>query len=98
MKANNKKIKNIKNIKISSDTHYLLKKYCKKHGLKMFAFVELLIKDKCKSHLGKDVISRIVNGKKQNYEIHTLLKICLALNCTPNQIIEKDNFIETQIK
>ena len=56
------------------------------------------IKDKCKSHLGKDVISRIVNGKKQNYEIHTLLKICLALNCTPNQIIEKDNFIETQIK
>tara|TARA_B100001778_G_C18580612_1_gene627224 strand:+ start:1308 stop:1478 length:171 start_codon:yes stop_codon:yes gene_type:complete len=53
MKANNKKIKNIKNIKISSDTHYLLKKYCKKHGLKMFAFVELLIKDKCKS--AKDI-------------------------------------------
>jgi len=49
MKANNKKEKEIKNIKISVESHHLLKKYCKKHGLKMFAFVELLIKDKCKS-------------------------------------------------
>ena len=49
MKANNKKIKDIKNIKISVESHQLLKKYCKKHGLKMFAFIELLIKEKCKS-------------------------------------------------
>ena len=53
MKANNKKQKSIKNIKISSESHNLLKKHCKKHGLKMFAFVELLIKDKCKS--SKDI-------------------------------------------
>ncbi len=57
-----------------------------------------IIKDNCKSYLGKDVISRIVNGKKQNYEIYTLLKICMALNVTPNQIIEKENFVNTQIK
>tara|TARA_R110002110_G_scaffold340576_1_gene550727 strand:- start:423 stop:668 length:246 start_codon:yes stop_codon:yes gene_type:complete len=57
-----------------------------------------LIKDNCNSYLGKDVISRIVNGKKQNYEIYTLLKICLALNVTPNQIIEKEDFINTQLK
>ena len=57
-----------------------------------------IIKDNCKSYLGKDVISRIVNGKKQNYEIYTLLKICMALNVTPNQIIEKDSFINTQLK
>jgi len=57
-----------------------------------------IIKDNCNSYLGKDVISRIVNGKKQNYEIFTLLKICMALNVTPNQVIEKDSFIETQIK
>ncbi len=56
-----------------------------------------IIKDNCKTYLGKDVISRIVNGKKQNYEIHTLLKICLALNVTPNEIIEKEQFIKTQI-
>jgi len=57
-----------------------------------------IIKDNCKSYLGKDVISRIVNGKKQNYEIYTLLKICMALNVTPNQIIEKEGFLETQLK
>tara|TARA_R110001583_G_scaffold78660_2_gene213000 strand:- start:1 stop:168 length:168 start_codon:yes stop_codon:yes gene_type:complete len=39
----------IKNLKISTETHTLLKKYCNDKGLKMFAFVELLIKEKCKS-------------------------------------------------
>lgn len=57
-----------------------------------------IIKANCKSYLGKDVISMIVNGKKKNYEIYTLLKICVALNVTPNEIIEKDDFIKTQIK
>ena len=56
------------------------------------------IKNTCNSYLGKDVISMIVNGKKKNYEIYTLLKICVALNITPNEIIEKDDFIDTQIK
>jgi DNA-binding Xre family transcriptional regulator len=56
------------------------------------------IKSDCKSYLGKDVISKIVNGKKQNYEIYTLLKICVALNVTPNEIIEKNHFVETQLK
>lgn len=56
------------------------------------------IKDTCNTHLGKDVISKIVNGKKTNYEIYTLLKICVALNVTPNEIIEKDDFVNTQLK
>jgi DNA-binding Xre family transcriptional regulator len=57
-----------------------------------------LIKDKCKSYLGQDVISRIVNGKKTNYETYTLLKICLALKCTPNQLIETERFKEKCLK
>ncbi len=56
------------------------------------------IKNNCHSYLGKDVISRMINGKKTNYEIHTLLKICMALNVTPNEVIEKDSFIELQVK
>tara|TARA_R110002124_G_scaffold212856_1_gene378922 strand:+ start:2582 stop:2839 length:258 start_codon:yes stop_codon:yes gene_type:complete len=56
-----------------------------------------LIKDNCKTYLGKDVISRIVNGKKTNYEIFTLLKICMALNVTPDQVIEKQDFLKSQI-
>jgi len=39
--------KNIKNIKIDSGVHKLLKDYCNKNGLKMFQFVEKLIKEKC---------------------------------------------------
>ena len=46
--TNNKNINKIKNLKISEGTHSILKKYCKSNGLKMFAFVELLIKEKCK--------------------------------------------------
>ena len=48
MPSQHKKQK-IKNLKISTETHSLLKKYCNDKGLKMFAFVELLIKEKCKS-------------------------------------------------
>lgn len=40
-------MKRDKNIKITPITHNLLKKYCDDNGLKMFAFVEKLIKDKC---------------------------------------------------
>jgi DNA-binding Xre family transcriptional regulator len=56
------------------------------------------IKNNCNTHLGKDVISKIVNGKKTNYEIFTLLKLCVALDVTPNEIIEKDDFISSQLK
>ena len=47
--SNNKNTKKIKNLKISEDVHQTLKEYCKSNGLKMFAFVELLIKEKCKT-------------------------------------------------
>ena len=56
------------------------------------------IKLMCKSSLGNDVISKIVNGQKLNYHIDTLLKICVALNLTPNDIVEKDIFIQNQLK
>jgi hypothetical protein len=40
-------MKRDKNLKITSTTHQILKKYCEENGLKMFSFVEKLIKDKC---------------------------------------------------
>jgi hypothetical protein len=40
-------MKRSKNLKITPSTHKILKDYCKENGLKMFAFVEKLIKDKC---------------------------------------------------
>jgi hypothetical protein len=41
-------MKREKNIKITPQTHKILKEYCEKNGLKMFAFVEKIIKEKCK--------------------------------------------------
>lgn len=40
-------MKRDKNIKITPLTHEILKKYCEFHGLKMFQYVELLIKKNC---------------------------------------------------
>ena len=40
-------MKRDKNIKITPITHELLKKYCEENGLKMFQYVESLIKKNC---------------------------------------------------
>ena len=40
-------MKRDKNLKITPKTHELLKKYCEQNGLKMFSFVEKLIRDVC---------------------------------------------------
>lgn len=40
-------MKRDKNIKITDKTHQILKKYCEENGLKMFQYVEKLIKESC---------------------------------------------------
>jgi hypothetical protein len=42
----NKK-KEIKNLKIDTKVHEVLKKYCDKRGIKMYKFLENLILEKC---------------------------------------------------
>jgi DNA-binding Xre family transcriptional regulator len=74
-----------------------LKKYLRENDISQTELFNK-IQEKCIFSLGSDVISKIVSGKKNNYEINTLLKICIALNLTPNDIIEKDLFIEKHIK
>jgi hypothetical protein len=39
--------KTIKNLKISVETHKVLKDYCDKKGIKMYRFLENLILEKC---------------------------------------------------
>lgn len=48
-----KEPKKIKNLKISHETHEVLKKYCDKRGLKMYKFLESMILENCKEK--KDV-------------------------------------------
>jgi len=52
-------MKRDKNLKITPQTHKLLKEYCEKNGLKMFAFVEKLIKEKCT--VKKDIYGDDIN-------------------------------------
>ena len=40
-------MKKIKNIKISEETHDILKKYCEENGLKLYKFLEKLIIKNC---------------------------------------------------
>jgi len=40
-------MKKIKNIKISEESHDILKKYCEENGLKLYKFLETLIKKTC---------------------------------------------------
>jgi hypothetical protein len=40
-------MKKIKNIKISIESHEMLKTYCDKHGLKIYKFLEFMIKKTC---------------------------------------------------
>lgn len=57
-----------------------------------------LIADRCNTPIGYDRISNIVNGKINNVSVYTLLKICIALDVTPNDIIEREPFIESECK
>ena len=41
-------MKKIKNLKISEESHKLLKKHCDKNGFKIYKFLEKLIEDTCK--------------------------------------------------
>jgi hypothetical protein len=41
-------MKRSKNLKITPNTHKILKEFCEENDLKMFAYVETLIKNNCK--------------------------------------------------
>jgi len=46
-------MKKIKNIKISEETHELLKTYCEEKGFKLYKFLENLIRKTCQKE--KDI-------------------------------------------
>ena len=50
MSKDNKKIKNLK---IDIEVHGVLKKYCDKRGIKIYRFLESIIREKCEDK--KDV-------------------------------------------
>tara|TARA_Y100000592_G_C5475499_1_gene322039 strand:+ start:3685 stop:3918 length:234 start_codon:yes stop_codon:yes gene_type:complete len=57
-----------------------------------------LIEQKCHVPIGYDRISKIVNGKITNYSLFTLLKFCVALNCSPNDLVDREEFMQEECK
>jgi hypothetical protein len=39
--------KKVKNLKVSEESHTILKRYCDRNGLKMYKFLENMISEKC---------------------------------------------------
>jgi hypothetical protein len=56
--------KKIKNLKISIETHNILKTYCEKRGIKMYRFLERMIVEKCKEKRIYVYLSLLLIAKK----------------------------------
>jgi DNA-binding Xre family transcriptional regulator len=50
------------------------------------------IKEMSNTPIAKYMISRIVSGKVKTYNVSTLMKICRALDVTPNQVLSKADY------
>lgn len=48
--------------------------------------------------LTKVAVNKMCRGVKTNLHTNTILKICHVLDCTPNDIIEKDAFMKKMSK
>lgn len=74
----------ISKTKVSKLKYLLLER-----GISQRELVDTINKNSKKNKIGHDTISNIVNGKKDML-VSTLLRICKALNVTPNDIIDYD--------
>jgi DNA-binding Xre family transcriptional regulator len=39
------------------------------------------------------MLSNIIKGKQSNYHVNTLIKICIALECTPNELLDSEIYL-----
>jgi DNA-binding Xre family transcriptional regulator len=50
------------------------------------------VKEQCVTPIGEYQINRICKGKSTNYHMITMIKICKALEITPNDLLTKSDF------
>jgi len=72
-----------------------LKKILKKRKISQKKLYDKIAK-RYETPVGQYALSEIVNGKKLNYHIITLVKICNVLNIKPHSIVESD-ILEKQL-
>lgn len=68
-----------------------LKAILKQRKISQVQLVELT-KEYCKTPVPRYAINKICKGKRTNYSILTLMKICRALEVTPNEILSKSDY------
>lgn len=68
-----------------------LKEILKERRLKQKDLVELTAQF-CKIPVPKYTVNKISKGTLPNYSISTLMKICRALEVTPNEILSKSDY------
>ena len=42
--------------------------------------------------ISRDALSRIVSGKRKNYSLYTLFRICSTLNVTTNEVCDIEDY------
>ena len=71
-----------------------IKSYLFNNGISQKQFYNIVKRDN-DTPLTYNNINAIVNGRKKSYTIQTLFKICRALNCTPNDILDYESYAES---
>ena len=56
------------------------------------------IANKFETPVGQYALSEIVNGKKINYHLITLVKICDVLNIKPHSVVESEVLVQQLVK
>jgi DNA-binding Xre family transcriptional regulator len=74
-----------------------LKKLLKRRRLTQKKLYDNIAK-RYETPIGQYALSEIVSGKKLNYHINTLVKICNVLNVKPQSIVESDELEKQLIK
>jgi transcriptional regulator with XRE-family HTH domain len=74
-----------------------LKKLLKKRKMTQSTLYNKIAK-KYETPVGQYALSEIVNGKKLNYHLITLVKICDVLKIKPNTIVESEELIQQLLK
>ena len=68
-----------------------LKAILKERRISQTELVEMT-REFCKTPVPRYAINKICKGNRVNYSIATLMKICRALEVTPNEILSKADY------
>lgn len=72
-----------------------LKLLLKSRGMKQTELLNIIDKQ-MGLPISKPMLSHIVSGKNNNYQLFTLIRICKALNVTPNEVVDYEPYVKVK--